>query len=68
MSTRRNIQRPIVPLDVLDLTIREADVRNTFGIQVLRVELPDRSVQVPPSLDVPLTAGHRLLDVVLEED
>jgi len=65
--TGDRVQRLMVPLDALDKTIREADVRKNFGIQVLGVELPDGSVQFPPDLDMPLTAGHRLIGVVLEE-
>ena len=66
--TADRVQRLMVPLDALDQTIREADVRKNFGIQVLGVELPDGSVQFPPQLDMPLTAGHRLIGVVLEEE
>jgi len=66
-ATADRVQRLMVPLDALDKTIREADIRKKFNIQVLGVEMPDGSVQFPPELDMPLTAGHRLIGVVLEE-
>jgi len=66
--TADRVQRLMVPLEALDKTIREADIRKRFGIQVLGIELPDGSVQFPPELDTPLTAGHRLIGVVLEDD
>ena len=53
--TADRVQRLMVPLDALDKTIREADVRKNFGIQVLGIELPDGSVQFPPELDMPLS-------------
>ena len=59
------IQRFMVPLDALDKTIREADIRQKFGIEVLGIERPDGTVQFPPDLDLPLQSSHRLIGVML---
>ena len=61
------IQRFMVPLDALDKTIREADMRRNFDIQVLGIERADGTVQFPPDLDMTLQSSHRLIGVLLED-
>ncbi len=61
------IQRLLVPLQAVGLSLREADVRRRFQIQVIAIEQPDGSLQCPPDLDAPLRTNQRLLAIVWEQ-
>ncbi|RME37056.1 MAG: CBS domain-containing protein [Planctomycetota bacterium] len=58
------IQRLIVPLQVVGMSLREADFRRRFGVQVIAIEKPDGSIQCPPDVDAPLQTNQRLLAIV----
>jgi CIC family chloride channel protein len=58
------IQRLIVPVQVVGRSLREADFRRTFGIQVIAIEFPDGSIQCPPDVDSPLRTSQRLIAIV----
>lgn len=58
------IQRLLVPMDAVGLSLRQADFRRKYGAQVIAVEEPDGRIQCPPDLDAPLQTGQRLLAVV----
>ncbi len=60
-SNRPAVRRLMVPLSVVGQSIRHAQFRNRFGLQIVAIEQPDGSVQCPPDLDEPLDVGHRLL-------
>lgn len=59
------IQRLMVPLDALGKTIREAQMRQQYGLQVIGIERPDGSLQFPPDIDTKLEAGHRLVAIAV---
>ncbi len=59
------VQRLMVPLDALGKSLRTADFRNQFGIQVIAIEQPDGSIQCPPDIDTPLVSSVRLVAVVM---
>lgn len=65
---RDMIQRLIVPMDALGLSLREADFRRHYNAQVIAIEQPDGSVQCPPDIDKPLKSGQRLLAIVWNDD
>ena len=58
------MERLMVPIQALGSSIRECDFRNTFGIQIIAVELPDGTVESPPDINRPLEGSHRLLAIV----
>lgn len=60
------IQRLLVPLQAVGQSLRAADFRRRFGVQVIAIEMADGSVQCPPELDAPLRTDQRLLAVVWE--
>lgn len=55
------IQRLLVPMQVVGVSLREADFRRRFGVQVIAVEQPDGTIQSPPDVDAPLQTMQRLL-------
>ncbi|MCH7704355.1 MAG: hypothetical protein IIB61_04515, partial [Planctomycetes bacterium] len=57
------VQRLLVPLQAVGLSLREADVRRQFQIQVIAIEQPDGTLQCPPDLDAPLRTNQRLLAI-----
>lgn len=61
------IQRLLVPIDAVGLSLRAADFRRRYGAQVIGVEQPDGTIQCPPDLDAPLQTGQRLLAIVGQE-
>jgi CIC family chloride channel protein len=61
------VQRLLVPLQAVGLSLREADFRRQFGAQVIAIEEPDGTIRCPPPLDMPLRTGQRLLAVVWQE-
>lgn len=62
------IQRLMVPLDAVGLSIRQTDMRNRFGLHVVGIEMPDGTIVFPPDLDLPLTAGHRLVAMSVDTE
>ena len=60
------VQRLLVPLQAVGLSLREADVRRQFQIQVIAIEQPDGTLQCPPDLDAPLRTDQRLLAITWE--
>jgi chloride channel protein, CIC family len=60
------IQRLMVPIDAVGKTIREAQMRQNYGLQVIGIEMPDGTLQFPPDLDLTLQAGHRLVATIVE--
>ncbi|RJP36020.1 MAG: CBS domain-containing protein [Phycisphaerales bacterium] len=58
------VQRLLVPLEAVGLSLRQADVRNRFEIEVLAIEQPDGSVQCPPDPNAPLRTDQRLIAIV----
>ncbi len=63
---RDMIQRLLVPMQVVGQSLREADFRRRFGVQVIAVEQPDGSMQCPPDPDAPLRTNQRLVAIVFE--
>lgn len=61
------IQRLMVPIDAVGLTIRDAQMRQRYGLQVIGIELPDGTLQFPPDLDLPLEPGHRLVATIVQD-
>lgn len=67
--TRRDmIQRLIVPMDAIGLSLRDADFRRHYNAQVIAIEQSDGSVQCPPDIDSPLKTGQRLLAIVWADE
>ena len=62
-----NIQRLLVPLQAVGKSLREADFRRQFGVQVIAVEQPDGSIVCPPDPDLPLETKQRLVAIVMRE-
>lgn len=62
-----NIQRLLVPLQAVGKSLREADFRRQFGVQVIAVEQPDGSIICPPDPDLPLETKQRLVAIVTRE-
>jgi len=62
------IQRLLVPLQAVGQSLREADVRRAFGIQVIAIEQPDGSLQCPPDVDAPLQSSQRLVAIVARSE
>jgi len=58
------IQRLFVPLDAIGKSLREADFRRQFGIQVIAIEHADGSLQCPPDPDQPLQTSQRIVAIV----
>lgn len=63
-AREHEIQRLLVPLQAIGKSIRDADFRNEFGVQVIAVEQPDGSLQCPPDIDTPLSTNQRLVALV----
>ncbi len=61
------VQRLLVPLHAVGQSLREADFRKTFGVQVIAVEQEDGSIECPPRIDEPLRTGQRLVALVPKE-
>ena len=61
------IQRLFVPLQAVGQSLRQADVRRRFQIQVIAIEQPDGSLQCPPDPDAPLRTDQRLLAIVWDK-
>jgi len=59
-----NIQRLLVPLQAVGKSLREANFRGAFGIQVIGIEQSDGSIQCPPDPDAPLETDQRLIGIV----
>lgn len=55
------VQRMEVPLDAIGKSLRTADFRRRYHVQVVAIERPDGSLQCPPELDAPLRADGRLV-------
>jgi CIC family chloride channel protein len=58
------IERLMVPLTALGKSIRACDFRQTYGIQILGLELPDGTVESPPDIERLLEPAHRLIALV----
>ncbi|MGD2111134.1 MAG: chloride channel protein [Phycisphaerae bacterium] len=58
------ILRLMVPLEAIGKSLREADVRRQFGIQVMGIEQADGSIQCPPKVDAPLRSDQRLIGII----
>jgi CIC family chloride channel protein len=61
------VQRLLVPLQAVGLSLREADFRRQFGAQVIAIEESDGTILCPPPLDTPLRTGQRLLAIVSQD-
>ena len=48
------IQRLIVPIQAMGKSLREADFRRQFGVQVIGIEQADGSIQCPPDIEASL--------------
>jgi len=62
-GTAGRVQRLLVPIQAIDQSLRQADLRRQFGIHVLAIEQSDGSIQCPPDADAPLQTSQRLLAV-----
>jgi CIC family chloride channel protein len=60
-DTTDRIQRLLVPLQAVGKSLREADFRRQFGVQVVAIEQPDGTILCPPDPDTPLQTNQRLL-------
>ncbi len=58
------VQRLFVPIQAVGQSLRESDFRNQFNAQVIAVEQPDGTLQIPPDLNAPLRTNQRLLTVM----
>ncbi len=63
-TREHQIQRLLVPLDAIGKSLREADLRQAFGIHVIAIEQPDGSLQCPPAVDAPLRTDQRLVVLI----
>lgn len=61
------IQKLLVPIQVVGMSLRQADLRKRFGVHVIAIEQADGSLQCPPDIDTPLNTSQRLLAVVSQE-
>ncbi|MFQ5415126.1 MAG: chloride channel protein, partial [Phycisphaerae bacterium] len=61
------IQRLLVPLQAVGQSLRDADFRRQFGVQVIAIEQPDGTMQCPPDIDAPLRTEQRLVAIVGDE-
>jgi len=61
---RPEMQRLLVPLQAVGLSLRQADFRRNFGAQVIAIEQPDGTLQCPPDIDTPLRTDQRLVALV----
>ncbi len=59
-----HVQRLLVPLEAVGRSLREADMRNRFDIEVLAIEQPDGTMQCPPDPNAPLRTDQRLIAIV----
>ncbi|NOX60179.1 MAG: CBS domain-containing protein [Planctomycetes bacterium] len=55
------LQRLFVPLQAIGKSLRDADFRREFGVQVVAIEQSDGSLQSPPDVDTPLRTDQRLV-------
>jgi CIC family chloride channel protein len=55
------LRRLAVPSEIVGQTIRQAQVQNGFGHQVVAIEAANGSLQSPPDLDRPLVSSDHLL-------
>jgi CIC family chloride channel protein len=62
------IQRLLVPIQAIGKSLREADFRRSFGVQVIAVESKEGTIQCPPDVDAPLQTDQRLLVVESADD
>jgi CBS domain-containing protein len=62
------VRRFLVPLQAIGRSLREADFRREFGVQVIAIELADGSIQCPPDIDAPLRTEQRLVALVQNEE
>jgi CBS domain-containing protein len=58
-----SIKRLIVPVQAVGQSLREADFRRQFGVQVIAIEQADGSIECPPDVDAPLRTNQRLLAI-----
>ncbi len=63
-TREHQIQRLLVPLQAIGKSLREADLRQVFGIHVIAIEEPDGSLQCPPPVDAPLRTDQRLVALI----
>ncbi|MCK4660361.1 MAG: chloride channel protein [Phycisphaerae bacterium] len=63
-TRKHEIQRLLVPLQAVGKSLREADFRKNFGVQIIAIEQPDDSIQCPPDVDAPLRTDQRLVALV----
>ncbi len=61
------IQRLLVPLQAVGMSLRNADFRRQFGVQVIAVEQSDGSIQCPPDIETPLRTDQRLIGIVSQD-
>jgi len=66
-SKPARIQRLLVPLQAVGKSLREADFRRQFGVQVIAIEQGDGPIQCPPDVDAPLRTDQRLLGIVADD-
>ncbi len=57
------IQRLIVPVQAVGLSLRDADFRRKYGVQVIAIEQADGSIQCPPDVEGPLKTDQRLIGI-----
>ncbi len=57
------IQRLIVPMQAMGLSLRETDFRKQFGVQVIAIEQANGSIECPPDVNAPLKTNQRLLAI-----
>jgi len=58
------IQRLIVPVQAVGMSLRQADFRRRCGVQVIAIEQADGAIQCPPHVDAPLKTDQRLIGIV----
>lgn len=56
-----SIRRIDVPSSAVGLSLRDADFRRTYGLQIVAIELPDGTLQCPPDVTRPLSGDEVLL-------
>ncbi|UCE61342.1 MAG: chloride channel protein [Phycisphaerales bacterium] len=61
------VQRLLVPIQAIGLSLRQADFRRKYDVQVIGIEQTDGTIQCPPDVDAPLKTDQRLIGIVGEQ-
>ncbi|MCB9850893.1 MAG: chloride channel protein [Phycisphaerales bacterium] len=67
-AREHELQRLFVPLQAIGKSLREADFRREYGVQVVAIEQSDGSLQSPPDVDTPLRTDQRLVVLMRRRD